>query len=309
MRIAIVGAGGIGGFLGGFLARAGEDVTFIARGDHLAAIRTHGLTLRSEQRGDIIVSARATDDARTVGPVDLVFFCVKSYDLETAAATARPLVGSETVVVPVQNGIDISERLVAALGTDAVLGGTTWLGGGIVSPGVVRISDRPPHVVLGDLDGVVRPRTERIAAMLENAGIRAELRPDIQVARWEKFVAICANAGISCLTRLPIGITRETPPTAAFMLGLMTEVHAVGRARGVPLADDYVERLWNEVQGLNGSVRSSMYADLLNGRRLELESLHGTVVRLGEASSVPTPMNFAVYATLKPFENGTPAVP
>jgi 2-dehydropantoate 2-reductase len=309
MRVAVMGSGGTGGYFGGLLARAGEEVTFIARGAHLDAIRAGGLTVRSRVHGGFTVAAAATDDPATVGPVDLVLFCVKAYDTDSAARAIRPLVGPETTVVPVQNGIDAAERIARVVGAGRVVGGLAAVSSVVAAPGVIEHRAGPDVIRVGELDGRASARTERVVETLRNAGIKADLRPDIRVALWEKFVLICGLSGLTALTRLPIGTVLACPETRELFRTTMEETAAVGQAEGVALPPDHVERTLRFFAGGDPTVRGSLYYDLAAGRRLELETLSGTVVRLGRAHGVPTPANFAIYAALKPYENGTPASP
>jgi 2-dehydropantoate 2-reductase len=304
MRIAVMGAGGTGGYFGGLLARAGEDVTFIARGAHLDAIRASGLTVRSRLAGDFTAPVRATDDPAAVGPVDLVLFCVKAYDTETAARQARPLVGPATVVLPVQNGIDSAERIGAIVGAGHVLGGVAAVSSVVEAPGVIHHRAGPDVIRVGELEGPPSARAERVVDALRRAGIKAEQRPDIRVALWEKFVLICGLSGLTALTRLPIGAVLAVDETRALLVAVMEETAAVGRAEGVPLPPDVAARTLAFLAGADPALRGSLYFDLAAGRRLELETLHGTVVRLGRRRDVPTPASFAVYAALKPYEHG-----
>ena len=307
MRVAVMGSGGLGGFFGGLLARAGEDVTFIARGAHLEAIRARGLAVRSPLVGDFTVHAPATANPGEIGPVDLVLVGVKTYDLDAAAVQLRPLVGPETLVLPLQNGIDSHERLAQVLGREPVLGGVGYVVSTIDAPGVIAHTGLN-RVVFGELDGGASPRTERLQVVLTRAGIEAELHPDIRLPLWEKFVLLSATGGAMALTRLPLGTIRAHPETAALLRDTMAEAFAVGRACGVGLPDDCVGRHWAMLEGLPAGARGSMSHDLAAGRRLELDALTGTVVRLGHEHRVPTPLNRAVYAALKPFADGPPVL-
>lgn len=306
MHIAVMGSGALGGSFGGRLARAGEEVTFIARGAHLAALREHGLTVRMPEAEDFHLAARATDRPEEIGPVDLVLFCVKSYDLEPAAAAIRPLIGPDTVVLPVQNGIDAAERIARVVGPEPVIGGISYGGGTIEAPGVILVNGAFRRLLVGELEGGSSPRTERIVAALRRAGIVAELHPTIRVALWEKFIAICANAGMTALTRLPVGPILACPETRAMYRGVMEEVEAVARARGIALEEGIIDRLLDVIGGMAPDTYASMYYDLANGRRLELDNLNGALVRLGREAGVPTPLNAAIYAALKPYANGPP---
>ena len=305
MRIAVMGSGALGGFFGALLARAGHDVTFIARGAHLEAIRAGGLAVKSPT-GDFAVAGRATDDPRQVGPVDLVLVGVKTYDLDTAAAQLEPLIGPDTAVLALQNGIDATERIARAVGPELVLTGVAYVLTVLESPGVVKHMAQGT-IILGEPGGGPSPRVERVAEVLRAAGITCETPSDIRVPLWEKFVLLTATGGVTALTRLAFGPIRECAEASELFRGAMQEAYAVGRARGVALPPGLVERHWQMVRGLPAGIRGSMLPDLLAGRRLEVEALNGTVVRLGRKVGVPTPLNFAVYAALKPYADGAPA--
>jgi 2-dehydropantoate 2-reductase len=306
MRVTVMGSGGTGGFFGGLLARAGEEVTFVARGAHLAAIRAQGLTVRSRLVGDFTVPAQATDDPAQAGAADLVLFCVKAYDTESAAELLRRAVAPETVILPVQNGIDSAERIGRVLGRDRVIGGLAGVSSVVEAPGVIEHRAGPDVIQLGELDGQPSARTERIADALRRAGVKAEARSDIRVALWEKFVLICGLSGLTALTRLPIGAVLACAETRALYRQTMEETHAVGRSEGIALPDGVVERLLKFFEGSDPTIRGSLYYDLAAGRRLEIETLNGTVVRLGRERDIPTPANFAIYAALKPYADGAP---
>jgi 2-dehydropantoate 2-reductase len=299
-----MGSGGLGGFYGGLLARAGEDVTLIARGAHLDAIRAHGLRVRSEVVGDFEVKVPVTADPAEVGPVDLVIVAVKTYDLDIAAAEMRPLVRAQTVVLPLENGIDARERLAGALGEAPIATGIAYVSAFIESPGAIRHTALN-RIILGDSAGPT-PRIMRIAEAFQRAGIACETPDDIEVPLWEKFILLTGTGGVMALTRLACGPIRECEETAAFFRGALQEAHAVGRAKGIRLADDVVKRHWSMILGLPAAAHGSMLQDLQAGRRLELESLNGSVVRMGRTLGVPTPLNFAVYAGLKPYIGGSP---
>lgn len=307
MRVTVMGSGGTGGYFGGLLARAGEDVTFIARGAHLAAIRARGLTVRSRLVGDFTVPARATDDPAESGRADLVLFCVKAYDTETAAERLRPAVGPDTVILPVQNGIDSAERIGRVVGSERVMGGLAGVSSVVEAPGVIEHRAGPDVIQLGELDGPPGARAERIADALRRAGVKAQVRPDMRVALWEKFVLICGLSGLTALTRLPLGAVLACPETRALFQQAMEETEAVGRAVTVAVPDGHAGRMMKFFEGSDPAIRGSLYYDLAAGRRLEIETLNGTVVRLGRERGVPTPANFAVYAALKPYAEGAPA--
>jgi 2-dehydropantoate 2-reductase len=306
MRVAVMGSGGTGGFFGGLLARSGEDVTFVARGPHLEAIRARGLTVRSARVGDFRVAAPATDDPASVGPVDLVLFCVKAYDTEAAAARMRPLVGARTVILSVQNGIDSAERIGRVVGPGHVLGGLAAVSSVVEAPGVIHHRAGPDLIRLGELDGQASARVAAIAEAFRRAGIQAEVPADIRVALWEKFVLICGLSGLTALTRLPLGAVLACAETRDLLAGTMDEVEAVGRAEGVALPPACAGRILAFFERSDPTIRGSLYYDLAAGRRLEIDTLNGTVVRLGRTRGVPTPLNFVIHAALKPYADGAP---
>lgn len=306
MRVTVMGSGGTGGYFGGLLARAGEEVTFVARGAHLDAIRANGLTVRSRLVGDFTVPARATDDPADGGVADLVLFCVKAYDTESAAERIGPAVGPATVILPVQNGIDSVERIGRIVGASHVIAGLAGVSSVVAAPGVIEHRAGPDIIQLGEPEGPPVPRTERVADALRRAGVKAQVRPDIRVALWEKFVLICGLSGMTALTRLQLGAVLACPETRRLLQQVMEETDAVGRAEGVALPAGLVERLLRFFDGSDPAIRGSLYYDLAAGRRLEIETLNGTVVRRGGERGVPTPANFAVYAALRPYAEGAP---
>jgi 2-dehydropantoate 2-reductase len=299
MKIAVVGAGGIGGWLAARLAAAGTEVHVVARGAHLAAIRCRGLTLRSVA-GDFVATVPATSEAIEIGACDAVFFCVKSYDTSSAAAHLRALVGDRTVVVPLQNGIDAAERLAEVVGDAAVIGGLALIASKVAEPGVVEHSGGPARIVFGELDGSPSARTQRLLRECSVPGVDAQLSDSIRAALWEKFAFLCAMAGTTATIRLPLGEIRSCAASWALFRKLVEEVYAVARAAGIAGAPRAVERSVAFADGLEPHICSSLYHDLMAGRRLELDSLHGTVVRLGRQHAVPTPMSAAVDAILRP---------
>ena len=310
MRISVFGAGGIGGFFGGVLARSSEGVTLIARGAHLEAIRANGLTVKSQVLGDFTVPVRATDDPREVGPVDLILFCVKTYDLEAAAEQARPLLGENTVLIPVQNGIEVPDQLARLLGEKHVLGGLTYVGGSIEVPGVVAQRGKTGGLVFGELQGGKSPRAERILNALRQAGLDATLEADIHGKMWEKFIVISATGGVLALLRQPFGPIFASPEGSQLMRGTMEEVYALARASDIDLPEGTVDRLFAFLKNnVSPAAQSSMLQDLLAGRRLELEYLNGAAVRIGRKLGVETPFNFVIYAALKPYAQGSPTEP
>jgi 2-dehydropantoate 2-reductase len=305
MRIAVMGSGGMGGYFGGLLTQAGEDVSFIARGTHLEALRAHGLTIQSRVTGDFTLAVNATDDPRAVGEVDLVLMCVKTYDLDAAAAQMLPLVGPRTMILPLQNGIDSAERLARVVGPEGILGGVAYVIATRVAPGVITHFGLN-KIIFGELSGGTSRRTEQLRDMFGRTAIIGELHPDIRVPQWEKLVLLAASGGVMSVTRLPAGPILDCPETSALLRGVMEEAAAVGRALGIPLPEDCVDRHMSMAARQDRSARSSMLTDILAGHRLELDALNGTVVRLGQTLGIPTLLNFAVYAALKPYVDGPP---
>ena len=238
MRIAVIGAGGIGAIYGASLAKAGADVTFVARGAHLAAMRERGLKIEGD-RGEMHISpAQATDDPSDIGPVDIVLFCVKLWDVESAGAAIRPIIGPKTAVISLQNGVDAHERLIPVLGREAVMGGTAFVTGSIVAPGVVRQTGAYQRMTFGELDGTLSPRGKRLAELCVEAGFDGVLSPDVLVPLWDKFTMLVPLANVNALTRAPLGKYRADPDTWSLVLGSVHETVAVGRAEGINLAPD-----------------------------------------------------------------------
>ena len=307
MRIAVIGAGGVGGPFGAALAKAGGDVTFLARGAHLAAMRTRGLSVLGP-RGDLhLGSVQATDEPAGIGPVDLVLFCVKLWDVESAGAAIRPLVGPDTAVIPVQNGIDASDRLIPILGKDAVMGGVAQISATVAEPGVIRQTGTFMRLVFGELDGHPSPRGAAFHSQCQSAGFDSVNSDAILTALWEKFVLLATNSSVVALTRLPFGKLRDDPEVFALFERGVAEVAAVGRARGVRLPADLEARMLQTTRNLPPEMLPSMAVDLLRGNRLELPWLAGKVVALGRELGVPTPTYDVMYAALKPYANGAPA--
>jgi 2-dehydropantoate 2-reductase len=294
----------VGGYFGAKLARAGEDVTFLARGAHLAAIRAHGLRVRSATDGEWTVKPTAVDDLAGQPPADVVFLTVKSYDTEAALERARPVVGPETAVLPLQNGVQSVDLIERALGRGHALGGAAYVFAAIDAPGVIA-HHFLGRIAFGETTAARSPRVERLLATLTAAQIPAEIAPDIQRVLWEKYIFICAQAGMSTLARVPAGVLRAHEPTWAMYRALLAEAAAVGRAEGARLAPEIVETSMKAAEGLGAAAFSSMYHDLVSGRPLEVDALHGHLVRLGRRHGVPTPMAFAVWAALMPHARGS----
>ena len=306
MRIAVIGAGGVGGAFGAALAKAGGDVTFVARGAHLAALRQRGLTLVSP-RGDLHLNPiQATDQAGSLGPVDFVLFCVKLWDVEAAGAAIRPIVGPNTAVIPLQNGIDASDRLIPILGKEAVLGGVAQISATIAEPGVIRQTGTFMRLVFGELDGRPSPRGAAFLSLCQAAKFEAVNSNAILTALWEKFVLLATNSSVVALTRLPFGKLRHDPEVFALFERGVAEVAAVGRARGIALPPDLEAKAVQATRNFPPEMMPSMAVDLLRGNRLELPWLAGKVVALGRQYGVPTPTFEVMYAALKPYAEGAP---
>ena len=306
MRIAVIGAGGIGAIYGAAFARAGADVVFVARGAHLAAMREAGLRIEGDRGDAHIRPAQATDDIASIGPVDFALFCVKLWDVENAGAMLRPLIGPQTAVIPLQNGIDAADRLVAILGLDAVMGGTAFVTGSIVAPGVIRQTGTYQQMTFGELDGGISARGERLRDLCAAAGFDGVLSADIRVPLWDKFLLLVPLSGLNALTRLPLGKWREDPDLVALYEASLRETVAVGLAEGVRLPSDSVEKTLAAMRAMPAYHMTSMGNDLLRGNRLELPWFAGKVVELGHRHAILTPVNGFIYAALKPYTNGAP---
>ncbi len=307
MRIAVIGAGGIGAIYGAALAKAGNEVIFVARGAHLAAMQQNGLRIEGDRGETVIRPAQATDDIAGIGPVDYVLLCTKLWDVESAGAQIRPIVGPDTAVVPVQNGVDAHERLIPILGAEAVMGGSAFVTGSIVAPGVVRQTGTYFQMMFGELDGRISARGERLRELCAASGFEGILSPDIRVTLWEKFLVLVPVANVNALTRVPLGRYRGDPDSWSLVEASLNEVAAVGRAEGVGLAPDCVERGLAMIRSMPEHHMTSMGNDLLRGNRLELPWFAGKVVELGRRHGIPTPVNSFVYAALKLHANGAPA--
>jgi 2-dehydropantoate 2-reductase len=303
IRIAVFGAGGVGAYFGGRLAVGGAEVHLIARGAHLDALRANGLRVKSV-RGDFDAVLPATDDPAEVGPCDVVLFGVKTYDTEPALDGIPPLLHDDTAVISLQNGIDSEDVLAARIGRHHVMGGVAFVFASVAEPGVVVDAGGPGSLVVGELDGSRSARGQRFLAASEAAGIPSELVTDIRERLWDKFAFICAQAGMTATTRLPIGPIRETPETWAMFRDMVGEVTALAQAEGVPLPAGTSERIAELAQTIEPNGFSSLYHDLAAGRRIELEALHGEVVRRSRAHGLPAPRTEAVYALLKPYAMG-----
>ncbi len=306
MRIAVVGAGGVGGGFGAALAKAGADVTFIARGAHLAAMKSRGLMVKSPRGDTHLLPTQATDNPVGIGTVDIVLFCVKLWDVESAGAHIKPLVGPDTAVIPLQNGIDAAERLLPILGPHAVMGGVAQISASITAPGVIQQVGTFMRMIFGELDGRRSRRAQDFLALCQKAGFDATLSEQILTELWMKFILLAANASITAATRQPIGKLRDDPDLLALFHAAWQETIDVGRASGVALPADAIEKIRDFLGHAPPTMKASMALDLERGNRLELPWLGGKVVELGAKLGVPTPTHSTMYALLKPYAMGTP---
>jgi 2-dehydropantoate 2-reductase len=300
LRVAVMGAGGVGAYLGSRLAIAGADVHLIARGAHLAAMRERGLTIVTQEGERSTVDVQATDDPANIGPVDVVLFLVKSYDTEEAAGRLAPLIGNDTMVISLQNGIDNEARIATVVGEQHVAGGAAYILAAIEAPGVVR-SNRA-RVVVGELaPGPPSARIERFVEVARAGDINAVASDDVRRTKWEKYVLLVAFSAVTAATQLTVGDIRRSPAASAMLREIMQEAWAVGRALDVPLGDDLVDRQHALVLAQKDDEGTSLRHDLLIGHRMELEALQGTLRRLGRETGVPTPWTDAAYAILEPW--------
>ena len=310
MRIAVLGSGAVGGYYGAKLARAGHDVTFIARGAHLAAIRERGLEIKSPAVGDFKVRAAAEEDTAKVGRVDLVIVAVKAYDNATALPLTRPLLGVGTNVLTLQNGVDSVAEVAAVAGESRVIGGTTYIATALTAPGVIEQNGTHRRIVFGEVFGElprISERVQQIHEVFSGADIQSETAPDGRVPIWEKFIFLAPTAGFTGAARLHVGPLRSDPFIREQYFSACREIERIARAEGVPVADNLMEKIGGYVDGIPGTMRSSLLIDLSQGKKIEVETLLGSVVRRAQRVGVPAPVNATLYAVLKPYAGGTPA--
>jgi 2-dehydropantoate 2-reductase len=306
MRIVIMGAGGLGGYFGARLAAAGNDVAFVARGAHLAAIKQNGLRVTSA-RGDLhLLDVVATDDPSTLAPADVVMIAVKLWDTETAAETVKSLVRPGTAVVSFQNGVSKDAALTRILGLEAVIGGVGQIGVVIASPGVIAHTGTMAKLTFGELDNARSARVESLLATCTAAEIDAEIADDINLATWQKFAFLVGMSACTASMRSTLGPIRANPQTRDFLRDVIGEVVAVGRALGIPLAENFAEQRMAMIEALPPQMTASMQGDLARGNRLEVPWLSGAVVEMGKQVGVSTPLNRAVFDILALYANGTP---
>lgn len=305
MRIAVLGAGGIGGYYGALLAKAGHDIVFIARGAHLEAMQRRGLTVRTPA-GESTVPVTAVADTRSVEPVDVVLFCVKSYDTASAAHSLGPLMARDTAVLTFQNGLDNVEAIASVVGSEAVLVGAVYVALQLVGPGVILRTGGEGRIVFGELSGAVTERTQRIAGAFQQSGIPHDASADIQRVLWEKFLFITGVGSVTALARSGIGPILASPEGRTLLTASCQEIVAVAQAAGTPLRADAVDAVIAQAATVPPQWRSSMARDLEEGRRLEVDALSGAVVRRGLAHGVPTPVHQTIAACLALHQPTTP---
>ncbi|HEX7330753.1 MAG TPA: 2-dehydropantoate 2-reductase [Pyrinomonadaceae bacterium] len=302
MRIAVFGTGGVGGYFGGRLAKAGENVIFIARGDHLRAIKENGLKVESRDGEFVIYPATATDNVADVGAVDLVIVGVKAWQVPDAARAMKPLVGSNTTVLPLQNGVEAVSQLVNTLGTDSVIGGLCRIVSFVVEPGHVRHAGFKPSVIIGELDNTRTDRITEIEQMFKRAGVEITIATNIQVALWTKFLFIASYSGIGAMANAPAGVLRADPQWRAQILSAMQEIYALAHARGINLPANSIDTVMASVDALPEDATSSMQRDIAAGKPSELDAQNGAVVRMAHEAGVEAPTHALIYRTLQPLE-------
>jgi len=317
MRFAILGSGAVGGYFGAKLARSGQDVTFIARGAHLEAIQQHGLEIRSSKLGDFTVKAAAESDTSRVGPVDVVIVSVKAYDNATALPMLKPMIGPETVVLTLQNGVDSTDDVAAVVGEGQVLGGTTYVATALEGPGLIVQTGIHRSIIFGEVFGLssealakgdnrsrISPRVQAIADVFGAADIMVTPVADARVPIWDKFVYLAAFSGFTGASRLAIGHIWKFPHVQEMFYAASREIAAIAQAEGVAISANRFDTLREYMQNLPGSTRSSLLIDLEQGKRIEVEALQGAAVRRAATHGIPVPIMSTLYALLKPMENG-----
>ena len=306
MKIAVMGAGAIGGYFGGRLAKAGFDVSFIARGAHLDVIRKNGLKVLSPLGDFTIHPATVTDDPAEVGPVDVILFMVKNYDTLRAAEQIRPLVGPDTAIIPFQNGVEARAMLSNVLGARHVLGGVAFIPASIQEPGVIKHNAELAKLVFGEFDKQITPRALSFLDALEKAGVTGEIPADISMVLWSKLMFLTSMSAINCITRQPVGLVQSDGETIALYMDAMREVAAVAAAHGVSLGEEAIANNMALAKSFPPNNKTSMFQDLEAGRRLEIDYLSGAVVRLGREKGIETPIHRTAWVAIKPWHSGPP---
>lgn len=304
MRFAIFGAGGMGAYFGVKLALAGHDAAFVARGQTLEALRSGGLRVLSPD-GDLeLKQVRAGNNAASIGPVDAVLFCVKLYDVEGAKPLLASLLGPQTFVLTLQNGVEVVDMLAPEIGRGRILPGSSYVSANIVAPGLIRHVGATGHIEFGELDGKLSARAQALIDAFARTNVEARFNSDIIASLWAKFVLVAGYSGVMALTRAPIGVVRSCPETLGLLRDALAEAEAVARAMGIKIPDELSTALVQRTQGMAPQLKPSLLEDLEHGRRLEVDWLAGAVVRLGEKAGVPTPVNRVIHAALKPYAKG-----
>jgi 2-dehydropantoate 2-reductase len=303
MKILIFGTGGVGGYFGGRLARAGEDVVFIARGEHLRAISASGLRVDSSDGDFVIYPAKATDDVSEIGEVDLVILGVKAWQVPEAARAIKPIVSANTTVLPLQNGVEAVSQLVNELGAESVIGGLCRIVSYVVGPGHIRHAGFEPSIIIGELDNRHTDRIARIEQVFKHADLNISIANDIQVAFWTKFLFIASFSGVGAMANAPAGVLRSDPKWRAQMLSAMNEIYTLAHARGIKLPPDSIDRVMSSVDGLPEDATSSMQRDIAAGKPSELEAQNGAIVRMAREVGVEVPTHELIYQTLRRMED------
>jgi 2-dehydropantoate 2-reductase len=303
MKILIFGTGGVGGYFGGRLARAGEDVVFIARGEHLRAISASGLRVDSSDGDFVIYPAKATNDVGEIGEVDLVILGVKAWQVPEAARAIKPIVGANTTVLPLQNGVEAVSQLVNELGAENVIGGLCRIVSYVVGPGHIRHAGFEPSIIIGELDNRHTDRIARIEQVFKHADLNISIANDIQVALWTKFLFIASFSGVGAMANAPAGVLRSDPKWRAQMLSAMNEIYTLAHARGIKLPPDSIDRVMSSVDGLPEDATSSMQRDIAAGKPSELEAQNGAIVRMAREVGVEVPTHELIYQTLRRMED------
>ena len=302
MKIAIMGTGGVGGYYGGLLAQQGHDVTFIARGEHMKAIREHGLRVDSIHGNFHIFPAKVTDNPIEIEPVDLILFCTKTFASKEAARQIQPMIGPKTTVISLQNGVENAEQIGAILGMQQMIGATTWISSSVEAPGVIKQVSQFRRIVLGELDGLITTRIQAIFTAFQETGITIELSNDILKILWTKFVFISAISSMGSLTRLQIGDYRDVHEARTLMISLMQEIENLARAKNINLDQDVIKQSMDFIDSAAPHIRASMQLDVEAGRRSELESMVGVIGRKGRQLGISTPIADMIYAALLPID-------
>ena len=304
MRFAVFGAGGMGAYFGGKLALAGHDVAFIARGRTLEGLRATGLTVQSPDGDFSLNPIHVGSDAGGIGPVDAVLFCVKLYDVAGAKPLLASLLGPQSFVLTLQNGVEVVDMLAPEIDKARILPGASYVSANIVQPGLIRHVGATGHIDFGELDGKLSARAQALIDAFAKTNVEARFNADIMGSLWSKFVLVAGYSGVMALTRAPIGVVRAEPATLELLRDALREAEAVAHAMGVNIPQGLSEALVRRTEGMAPELKPSLLEDLEHGRRLEVDWLSGAIVRLGEKAGVPTPVNRVIYAALKPYANG-----